>query len=91
MISRVIAAGSRAPSGGMRYDRSSSSSVSGPEMPNDTTGPNRGSSMLRMLSGTPGGAFLWTTKPAVSESSIRAPRLSQASFISAGRSMLRQT
>ncbi len=33
----------------------------GPEMPNETTGPKSGSSRLRIATGTPGGAFFWTT------------------------------
>jgi hypothetical protein len=45
-------------------ERSSSSSVSGPEMPNDTTGPNSGSSIEATLTGMPGGAFFCTTNPA---------------------------
>ena len=34
-------------------------------MPKETTGPNSGSSMLATETGMPGGAFFWTTKPAV--------------------------
>ena len=40
----------------------------GPEIPNETTGPRSGSSMLRIATGTPGGAFFCTTKPACSGS-----------------------
>ena len=70
---------------------SASSSITGPEMPNETTGPNSGSSMLRTATGTPGGAFFWTTNPAVSGTRTRLFSESQAASISVGPSMLRQT
>ena len=84
-------AASRSPSGGIRKDLSPSSSVSGPEMPKETTGPNSGSSIDRTAIGTPGGAFFWTTRPACSGDPTMARSVCQASFISSAVSTLRHT
>ena len=67
------------------------SSLIGPAIPKDTTGPKSGSSMLLIETGTPGGAFFCTTNPALSVLVMSAVSDSQATRISAEVSMLRHT
>ena len=59
--------------------------------PNDTTGPNNGSSIVATVTGIPGGAFFCTTKPADAGSLIISFRVRHACRISAWVSMLRHT
>ena len=58
---------------------SPSSSVGGPAMLNDTTGPNSGSSSERTTHDTPGVAIRWTTKVLADSGASRSLRPSNAS------------
>ena len=66
-------------SGGMRWPMSPSSSVGGPAMLNETTGPNSGSSSVRTTQDTPGVAIRCTTKELADMGASRSVRPSKAS------------
>ena len=65
--------------------------MSGPPIPKEMTGPNSGSSIVEIVTGTPGRALRCTTKPARLGSVISSLSELHADRMSSAESMLRHT